>query len=135
MPDPEELNSPLEEQVLCPQCGELNDLDAQFCSKCQQHISRHGTIDPLKSIWVQGDLFRNLSKRTKSRTAMIGALLILVGLLGSGLIALYVSLRDQKHSSSLAGMDLSSFLQFVLVVAIAGFFIYQSIKARASSRR
>ncbi len=99
MPDRDpELQMSDEEAVLCWSCGYPNPVGIDFCEECHKHISPYGTIEPLKRIFVEGDVFRGIKQHRRKPIVILGVIFIVVPyLIYGGLIAYFEFERDVRH--------------------------------------
>ena len=65
-----------EELQLCPSCLAPNDPECDFCTNCQAPLGATAGLDPIKSIWARGYIYREMAHGKASNTVIIGAWLI-----------------------------------------------------------
>ena len=77
--------------VVCLNCGDANDSDADFCARCGAPVGRFTTLDPFKAIYTEGWLFRK-SVSARIRPIVLIGMWVLFGIPLGG-VAVFVWLR------------------------------------------
>src|SRR5262249_58736808 len=77
-------------EIVCPNCSDANDRGADFCARCGAPVGRFTTLDPLKSTYAEGWLFRKAASARIKPIVLIGMWALLGVPLASGaLLAVY----------------------------------------------
>ncbi len=112
-PESEETGHPL-----CPQCCHPHDQQAHYCAECGVPIGDTATIDPIKSIYARGLMFRNIvSRKHVPLWILLGIALIVAPSIG-----LPASLILRTTNLSFGFPDVLKLL-VTLIPALAGFAI------------
>jgi zinc ribbon protein len=59
-------------EVVCPNCSDANEAGADFCARCGAPVGRFTTLDPLKSTYAEGWLFRKAASARIKPIVLIG---------------------------------------------------------------
>lgn len=62
--------------VVCPNCLAGNRVDEHFCHQCNTPLTSHAEIDPVGSIYAQGDTYRKAIANPVKPIVVIGMWLI-----------------------------------------------------------
>lgn len=77
-------------EVVCPNCSDANEAGADFCALCGAPVGRFTTLDPLKSTYAEGWLFRKAASARIRPIVLIGMWALLgVPVAATALIAIY----------------------------------------------
>src|SRR5258708_19281622 len=58
--------------TLCGSCGRPNPDDVHFCADCGAPLTRHGTTDPVASIYAEGFVIRKALSEPQKPIVVIG---------------------------------------------------------------
>src|SRR5881296_700047 len=59
-------------EAVCPNCSDANEARADFCARCGAPVGRFTTLDPLKSTYAEGWLFRKAASARIKPIVLIG---------------------------------------------------------------
>src|SRR2546426_12555195 len=77
-------------EAVCPNCSDANEAGADFCTRCGAPVGRFTTLDPLKSTYAEGWLFRKAASARIKPIVLIGMWALLGVPLAAGvLVAIY----------------------------------------------
>src|SRR5262245_6210807 len=58
--------------AVCPNCSDANEVGTDFCARCGAPVGRFTTLDPLKSTYAEGWLFRKAASARVKPIVLIG---------------------------------------------------------------
>jgi hypothetical protein len=83
-------------QMLCPGCMAANDPLADYCIKCGMPLGACAGMDPLKSIYLQGRLYRQAASSRPPTIALIGMWLLFGPFVAVGVFATIAFLKGMS---------------------------------------
>lgn len=121
------------ERMLCPGCMTPNDPRADYCVKCGMPLGACAGMDPLKSIYLQGRLYRQATSGTPPLIALIGMWLLLGPFV---LLGVFVAVEFFRAISGVTGVFVHP--KALLALPVLGLYaaiLYKVTRNYARSRR
>ena len=76
-------------EIVCPNCSDANAAGADFCARCGAPVGRFTTLDPLKSTYAEGWIFRKAANARIKPIVLIGMWALLgVPVVAAGVVAI-----------------------------------------------
>ncbi|MGJ8676990.1 MAG: hypothetical protein ACSHX0_05700 [Akkermansiaceae bacterium] len=66
----------IQNEILCPSCGDVSPEDAKFCRHCSSPITSYASTGPFESIFAEGALYRAAISKPNKPIILIGIWLI-----------------------------------------------------------
>jgi len=117
--------SPNENRILCPSCGELCSEDAQFCPSCRSPISSYASTGPYESIFAEGAAYRAAFNSPTKLIVVIGVWLLFAPATFSGLFILFNALtQPSKFDAS----NIYTVILSLVFLLVGGYILYKTTR-------